>query len=136
LQRVTAPASYPPMTQPLALVFYERLLPGTQLVNRLQDLQYRVRTIETAEALPDTAREAQPMVVLVDLDAARSNPVAAIQLLQAVDDTRHLPIIAFSSDDKLSSQTVVRQAGATIVTQDQALLSHLPQLLEQALQVE
>ncbi len=124
------------MTQPLALVFYERLLPGTQLVNRLQDLQYRVQTIETAEALPDTAREAQPMVVLVDLDAARSNPVAAIQLLQAADDTRHLPIIAFSSDDQLSSQTVVRQAGATIVTQDQALLSHLPQLLEQALQVE
>jgi len=26
------------MTQPLALVFYEKLLPGSQLVNRLQDL--------------------------------------------------------------------------------------------------
>ena len=33
------------MTQPLALVLYEKLLPGSQLVNRLQDLNYRVQTI-------------------------------------------------------------------------------------------
>src|SRR5438445_9362650 len=33
------------MTTPLALVFYENLLPGSQLVNRLQDLGYRVQTI-------------------------------------------------------------------------------------------
>ena len=51
------------MKQPLALVFYERLLPGTQLVNRLQDLHYRVQTIESAEALPEAAREAMPMVL-------------------------------------------------------------------------
>ena len=38
------------MTQPLALVLYERLLPGSQLVNRLQDLNYRVQVIADAGA--------------------------------------------------------------------------------------
>ena len=37
------------MTQPLALVLYEKLLPGSQLVNRLQDLNYRVQAIADAE---------------------------------------------------------------------------------------
>ena len=32
------------MTQPLALVWYEKLMPGSKLVNRLQDLGYRVLT--------------------------------------------------------------------------------------------
>ena len=33
------------MTQPLALFFTRRLMPGSQLVNRLQDLKYRVQTV-------------------------------------------------------------------------------------------
>ena len=33
------------MTRPLALVFYEKFMPGSQLVNRLQDLNYRVRVV-------------------------------------------------------------------------------------------
>jgi hypothetical protein len=28
------------MTQPLALVYYEKLMPGSQLVNKLRDLNY------------------------------------------------------------------------------------------------
>ena len=39
------------MTQPLALVVYEKLLPGTQLVNRLQDLHYRVQAVTDADTL-------------------------------------------------------------------------------------
>ena len=39
------------MSQPLAVVFYERLMPGSQLVNRLQDLNYRVLAINNAALL-------------------------------------------------------------------------------------
>ena len=39
------------MTQPLALVVYEKLLPGSQLLNRLQDLNYRVQAIANADSL-------------------------------------------------------------------------------------
>jgi hypothetical protein len=32
------------MTQPLALVYYEKLMPGGPLANKLRDLNYRVQT--------------------------------------------------------------------------------------------
>ena len=51
------------MTQPLALVLYEKLLPGSQLVNRLQDLNYRVQTIADAAsaAVLETKRDSPPV---------------------------------------------------------------------------
>ena len=39
------------MTRPLALFVYERLLPAGQLVNRLQDLGYRVQSLEDPATL-------------------------------------------------------------------------------------
>lgn len=124
------------MTQPLALVFYERLLPGTQLVNRLQDLHYRVQVVAGAGSLPDVARERLPMLVLVDLQAVGADPLTAIQRIKSAPATSHIPIIAFSGDETVEGHTASREAGATLVVQDQALLNHLPQLLEKALHVE
>ena len=57
------------MTQPLALLFYERLMPGSQLANRLQDLKYRVLTVNNIATLAATARREQPLFVMVDLEA-------------------------------------------------------------------
>jgi hypothetical protein len=54
------------MVQPLALVIYQKLLPGTQLVNRLQDLNYRVTTVSAPEQLVQSAEEHKPIVVLAD----------------------------------------------------------------------
>ncbi len=124
------------MTQPLALVFYERLLPGTQLVNRLQDLKYRVQTVSDADALAEAARQCLPMLVLVDVQVARGDVLAAIAQIRAEPTTSHLPIIAFSGDSPREAQTVGQQAGASLVTQDQALLAHLPELLERSLHMD
>ncbi len=124
------------MTQPLALVFYERLLPGTQLVNRLQDLKYRVQTVSEADALAEAARQCLPMLVLVDVQVARGDALAAIAQIRSEPTTSHLPIIAFSGDSTREAQTVGQQAGASLVTQDQALLAHLPELLEQSLHMD
>ena len=60
------------MTQPLALVIYERLLPGSQIVNRLQDLNYRVQVIADAGSLVECAERVSPMLVLADLDRKAS----------------------------------------------------------------
>jgi hypothetical protein len=46
-----------PVTRPLAIVFYEKLLPGTQVVNRLTDLGYRVTATQTAVDVPRLVRE-------------------------------------------------------------------------------
>jgi CheY-like chemotaxis protein len=124
------------MTQPLALVCYERLLPGTQLVNRLQDLGYRVQTLADLEPLTTTAQACSPMLVLVDLQPSKGDVLAAIRRLKTNLATAHLPVVAFTASDATEAHAAACQAGATIAVQDQALLSHLPQVLERALHSE
>jgi CheY-like chemotaxis protein len=87
------------MTQPLALIVYERLLPGSQLVNRLQDLSYRVQTLGEAERLVECAEQAKALLVLVDLASTRSDVCAAIGRLKQNPATRHLPVIAFGAEN-------------------------------------
>ncbi len=123
------------MTQPLALVLFERLLPGRQLVNRLQDLKYRVETLSDPARLVQTAEETKPMVVLADLEPATPEVCAALARLKQNEPTRHIPILAYCSDAG-SADAQAHQAGATLSVKDSAVLNHLPQLLEQALQVE
>ena len=124
------------MTKPLALVLYEKLLPGSQLVNKLQDLNYRVYTIADAGALVDYARQKKPLLVLVDLASSLTNVSVAIAKLKQNADTKHLPVIAFAGDQEADVRESARKAGATLVVNDAAILTHLPQFLEQALHVD
>jgi PleD family two-component response regulator len=124
------------MTQPLALVVYERLLPGTQVVNRLQDLNYRVQTLGQASRLTESAEQLKPMIAVVDLVSAQENVCAALVQLKQNPATRHLPVIAFGTDKAAGLQAAALAAGATLIVSETALLSHLPQLLDQALQVD
>jgi CheY-like chemotaxis protein len=124
------------MTQPLALVLYERLLPGTQLVNRLQDLKYRVQTLAEPGRLVQVAQETKPMLVFADLQPAGDNVCAAIERLKKSPDTSHLPIVAFGAEEGSDLHQKAQGAGVTLLVGETALLNHLPQLMEQALQVE
>lgn len=124
------------MTQPLALVLYEKLLPGSQLVNRLQDMNYRVQAIADADRLVECAEQAKPMLVLADLESTRDNICAAIARLKQNAATKHLPVIAFSGESATELQAAARAAGATLVVTEAAILNHLPQFLDQALQLE
>ena len=124
------------MTQPLALVLYERVLPGGRLVNQLQDLNYRVTSLSDVALLAETAQQARPMVVLVDLESAGNAACPAIARLRQAPQTSHLPVIAFGADAAPALQEAARRAGATLLASDTALLAHLPQLLEQALQID
>ena len=124
------------MTEPLALVLYEKLLPGSQLVNRLQDMNYRVQAVADADRLVECAAQAKPMLVLADLESARDNVCAALARLRQNAATKHLPVIAFSGESAAELQAAARAAGATLVVTEAAILNHLPQFLDQALQVE
>ena len=124
------------MSEPLALVFYERLLPGSQVVNRLQDLKYRVQTVGTPESLPQCAQEAKPLLVLADLESNSAAVCEAITRLKQNPSTQHLPIIAFGSDHSQELGQKAQAAGATLFVSEAAILNYLPQLLEQALQLE
>jgi CheY-like chemotaxis protein len=124
------------MTQPLALVLYEKLLPGSQLVNRLQDLGYRVLTAPAADALVACAEQEKPMLVLVDLTAANSKGPELIAQLKKNPATNHLPVIAFAEEREAALQTAAREAGASLVVNDAAILTHLEQFLQQALHLD
>ncbi|HWN94554.1 MAG TPA: hypothetical protein VNT99_05955 [Methylomirabilota bacterium] len=119
------------MTQPLALFLYEKLLPGTQLVNRLQDLGWRVQIIHDAAALSRSAEEHKPLLVLADLASTRSSVSEGLAALRSNKNTEHIPVIAFSADESLSAPAL--QAGATLVVGEAAILQHLNQLIDQAL---
>ena len=122
------------MMQPLALILFEKLLPGSQLVNRLQDLGYRVQSLSDPSQLTEAARQAKPLLVLADLAFSRADIPAAIRRLRQEPETQHLPVIAFSADTAL--HPVALAAGATLIVSDVAVLNHLAQCLEQALHVE
>lgn len=124
------------MTKPLALVFYERLMPGSQLVNRLQDLGYRVQTITEASLLIDTAKREKPMLALVDLVSQRANICGIIKDLKNDEETGHIPVVGFAAQKDEKLHTEATRSGATLVAYDDALLPQLPHLLEHALQVD
>lgn len=124
------------MTQPLALVLYEKLLPGSQLVNRLQDLKYRVQTVSDATALTSTAAQALPMVVLADLHSTRTDICAAVTALKQNSATQHIPVIAFGGPGTPEAQTAAQAAGVSLLVSDTAILNHLSECLEQALQID
>jgi CheY-like chemotaxis protein len=124
------------MTKPLALVFYEKLMPGSQLVNRLQDLNYRVETVNNLASLQHCAQSEGPMLVFVDLEASGGDVCLAITALKSDAATQHVPVVAFASERAVELQAAAQKAGAKLVVSETALLSQLPELLSQVLQVE
>jgi PleD family two-component response regulator len=124
------------MTQPLALVLYEKLLPGSQLVNRLQDAGYRVQTVAGPDALVAAAEQDKPLIVLTDLASTSTKVVDVIAQLRQNAATSHVPVIAFAEEKEADLQAAARTAGATLVVNDAAILTHLQQFLQQALQLD
>ncbi len=124
------------MKQPLALLLYEKLLPGGQLVNRLQDLGYRVQPVPGPADLQSTAERERPMLAFIDLEPRFEAFCEAIAKLRANNTTNHIPVIAFASQQNIQAHDKARQSGATLVVNDTALLLHLNQFLDQALHVD
>ena len=121
--------------QPLAIVFYERLMPGSQLVNRLQDLNYRVLALDNAARLTATVQREMPLLLVADL-AAKGEVLEAIKKIRSAEATGHVPIIAFAPDGKPDLLAAAQAAGANLAVTESALAGHLPHMLEQALHVD
>ncbi len=124
------------MTQPLALLFYEKLLPGSQLLNRLQDLGYRVQTCNDVNQVPELAKREKPMLVFTDLLERQGRVPTIIRSVRNHKETEHIPIIAFAAGKEKQLQEYARMAGATVVVNEEVLLHHLDSFMDQALQVD
>ena len=111
-------------------------MPGSQIVNRLQDLKYRVQTIGDAASLVEAAEHAKPLLVVADLESARSDILAALTRLKQNPGTKHLPVMGFHREDSAELRAAAETAGITLLVTEAAIVNHLPQLLERALDVE
>ncbi len=125
------------MIEPLALVLYEKLMPGSQLVNRLQDLKYRVLPVNDPATLVPCAQQERPMLIVADLVCSNGDVVSAIRRLRQTQETKHIPVIAFGPDEgREDLREAALDAGATLVVTEAGIVSHLAQFLDKALEVE
>jgi CheY-like chemotaxis protein len=124
------------MTAPVALIFYENLLAGGQLVNRMRDLGYRVRLVSDLRSIVEQAQGAKPMVLVANLSVLSPEMRDALQALRSNPATRHIPLVAFVKEGDKKLAAAMRFAGATLVASEAGITTQLPELLEQALQVE
>lgn len=123
------------MDQPLAMLVYEKAMPGTQLVSRLEERGYRVRSINSLATLVEQAELEKPMLVFVDLGAKTAAACATITQLRGNSATAHIPVIALALPADTAAPEAARAAGATLVVLDSIILAHLDQFLEQALEL-
>lgn len=110
-------------------------MPGSQLVNRLQDMNYRVLAADNAETLATSVKLETPLLVFIDLKAP-GDILSIISQIKADQSTAHVPIIAFAPDAELPLTEAAKNSGANFAVADSAVANHLPQLIDQALLVE
>jgi CheY-like chemotaxis protein len=123
------------MSKPLALVYYLNLLPGSQLANRLEDLGYRVQTLDSVALLPPACEREKPLVVIAELVPA-PDACAAVAKVKKNPATQHVPVLAFTSANDAATQNSAMEAGVALLAGNAAIAEQLPQLLDQVLQLE
>lgn len=124
------------MQSPLALLLYEKVLPGGQLVGRLEDLGYRVKSITEAQELVSAAEQHKPMLLIADFEPRTEAVARAVSSLKQNSATAHIPVIALVSSRNPASENAARTAKVNLVVQSNVILQHLPQFLDQALALE
>jgi CheY-like chemotaxis protein len=124
------------MKLPLAILLYENLMPGSQLISRLQDLGYRVQSINDARLLVEVAQREKALVVIADLFSTKAEVCKEIKALKTNPATSHIPIVAFADANQRDLQKAATASGANLVASNLTILAHLPQFLDQALQID
>jgi len=128
------------MTTPLALIFYENLLIGNQLVNRLRDLGYRVKPVTDLSQLTALAAEEKPLLFVTELGVQAEPLCTAVRALKADPATAHVPVLAIQRPTRKRADRKVaegaRAAGVALVASESACLTQLPELLGRVLEIE
>jgi hypothetical protein len=108
---------------------------ATQLAERLDALHYRRVTVADPLQLGPNAQAEKPLIILADLEEREELVVAAVGQLRGEASTTHIPVIGFRRELDDASQASLAAHGFTFAASDAAILNHLPQLLERALDV-
>lgn len=126
----------PDMTKPMALLLHEKLMPGSQLVSRFEERDYRVATVSDPGQLAAAALQHQPMLVVADLTSRRGDVLAAIRDLRATEATLHVPVLAYTLHEDEKVRDAATQAGVTVLATDATIIPHLDHFIEHALRLD
>ncbi|MBL9129059.1 MAG: hypothetical protein JNL97_15525, partial [Verrucomicrobiales bacterium] len=97
------------MTKPLAVLLHEKPIPGSKLVTKFEELDYRVLTVTDPAELPALALRERPMLVVADLTSRRGDVLGAIRSLQADEATSHIPVLAYAPrEDEKQRETALK----------------------------
>jgi CheY-like chemotaxis protein len=124
------------MTKPLAVLLHEKMVPGSKLVSKFEELDYRVVTVMDPADLPVVAKKERPMLVVADLTSRRGDVLAAIGALQADETTSHIPVLAYAPREDEKQREAALKVGVKILATDATILPHLPQFVEHALSLD
>jgi CheY-like chemotaxis protein len=124
------------MTKPLAILLHERVIPGSQVAARFEELEYRVVTVEQPGALLETARREMPMIVVADLTNRQGDVLAAIAALRTEAATAHVPVVAYGVREDERQRAAARAAGVKVLATESTIVPHLLQFVEHALQLD
>lgn len=124
------------MTQPLALIFCERILAKTQLPTRLESLGYRVHSVNSPEDIFNSAKSLKPLIIIADIATKDKNVCPIISRVRQDSETKHIPVIAITDSSDPRLEVTAREAGANIIVNESAITMHLKQLLDRALSIE
>lgn len=129
-------SKWSPVIKPLAVVFYESLLLGSQLANRLSDLGWRVQTVNSPASVTEAVRRHSPMLLVAELGLRNGDFCPIIVELKKDPALEHVPVIGYTSAKNKALQDAAVAAGARLVAVDTAILDQLPQLLDYALALD
>lgn len=124
------------VTKPLAIVFYEKLLPGSRLPFRLADLGWRVSEVKLANQLIPEVRAQMPLVVLMELALRTGDTCPVISEIRRDPVVRHIPVLGYCDPKNKKLCDAAIAAGASLVAAEAGLLEQLPHLLNHVLAVE
>ncbi len=122
------------MSEPLAVVYYSSIIPGSRLATRLQDLGYRVHPLAALADLPTACEREKPMIALVEISPAADGQ-REVKALRANPATAHIPVLAFCGPHDKAFSAAAHEAGVSLLASSASALEQLPMLLDQALEV-
>lgn len=124
------------MTKPLAVLLHEKAMPGSKLVSKFEEMDYRVMTVIDPGDLVALALKERPMLVVADLTNRRGDVLVAIGGLRAEESTAHIPVLAYTPREDEKLREAALKAGVKVLATDATILPHLPQFVEHALQLD
>ncbi|MGB9601398.1 MAG: hypothetical protein ACP5MG_11490 [Verrucomicrobiia bacterium] len=124
------------MTQPLALIFCERIIAKTQLPTKLESLGYRVHSAVRSEEIFTLAKSLKPLVIIADIATKTKDVCPIISQIRQDPDIAHIPIIAITDPLDPRLEATAREAGANIIVNESAITMHLKQLLDRAIEID